>query len=173
MTSSDVITVIDEEPGQFVFGVHRNMTLVVWKGKVTTAGVARLTAVTRKVVAQCPLGFSTIHLVCEGTALPDAETRAAVQQLMTDFAREVACVGVVVGGDGFWASALRATVTGLWQTVPRSFEMRVCGSCDAAATWICPRHLQRTGTALHAGALTEALRTAQQRLGSVTQEHRL
>ena len=158
-----MITIIDEEPGRFAFGVCKNMTVAVWKTQGTGPAVARLGAVARKVAVECPLGYSAIHVICEGAGLPDGAARTGFEGLMREFSRELACVAVVVGGDGFWASALRAMVTGLWQAVPHKFEMRICGSCEEAANWLCPRHLERTGTHIDVEPLKQALEAAQRR----------
>lgn len=140
--------VLDLEPERFSFGIYRNLLVAVWTAQVNGHAVERLAAVIRKVARDNPLGFSAIHLAVEGMPMPDGDARTGMRQLLAEHASTLACLGVVVGGDGFWGSALRAIVTSIWQGTARGFEFRICGSASEVVDWLPPRHQQRTGTML-------------------------
>lgn len=56
--------------------------------------------------------------------------------MMTERSSELACVAVVVGGTGFWASAMRNAVIGLRVFASRGFELRLHGSADEVVAWL-------------------------------------
>jgi hypothetical protein len=67
---------------------------------------------------------------------------------MKQNAEQVACIAVVAGGTGFWASAFRSFVTGLRWLAPRSFEIRLHGTIEEVARWLPAEHLKLTGVKL-------------------------
>jgi hypothetical protein len=75
---------------------------------------------------------------------------------------ELACVAVVVGGTGFWASAMRNAVIGLRVFASRKFELRLHGTVDEVVTWLPSAHQQQTQVELPASALREWLKQAQE-----------
>lgn len=158
-----VLTIVDEEPGKFTFGVCKNVLVTVWRAQGTSPAMARLAVAMRKMAAEYPLGYSALQLVCGSAGLPDSEMRVALSVFIGEVPRELTCVGVIVGGDGFWASALRAVITSFWQAAPRKFELRICGSSEEAARWLSARHLERTGTDVATELLMQAVGAAERR----------
>ena len=119
--------------------------------------VDRMVRATTSMNGQHPTGRSTIHLVADGAALPTAEVRAHLVSAMKKNADVLACVAVVVGGTGFWTSALRSFVTGLRWLAPRSFDFRMCSSNEEVAKWLPDVHARRTGIELDARRLVKVL----------------
>lgn len=151
---------LDHEPGKFSFGVYRNVLVSSWMSQATGPAVERLVLVAQRVASECPEGFSAVHLVPDGLPMPDAQARATFRQLLNDFSQQLACVAVVVGGDGFWASALRAVVTSIWQGTNHPFEKRIFGNAAAVVDWLPSRHEKRTGVALDTMTLRGLLAVA-------------
>ncbi|HVZ35019.1 MAG TPA: hypothetical protein VG963_21485 [Polyangiaceae bacterium] len=144
----------------------------VWLSHATGIALHRLTLSTREMMAKYPHGFSTVHIITGSAGLPDADARAGFIRLSNECVRELACVGVIIGGSGFWASALRAAVTGIWQALPKSFDMGICGTSEEVAEWLVPRHLQRTGAHLPPESLVAVLNRATEEAanGALTQQ---
>mgnify|MGYP003471438812 CR=1 FL=1 len=140
----------------WVYGFE-NITLIVWQAQPTERAVERLHAVTEKRRKQFPHGISVIHLVKGNIALPEQATRDAFVRLMKVTDGVLACVAVVVGGTGFWASAARSLVTGLRVLARGEFEMRLHGEIAEVVKWLPEKHAARTGVHVESSQLSQAL----------------
>ena len=138
----------DAEPGAFLFGSWMNVLVAVWESQATDPGVERMAKVIRTVADARPEARSNIHIIMDGAALPEAHTRVKFVELMKQNEGQVACIAVVAGGTGFWASAFRSFVTGLRWLAPRSYDLRIHGTIEEVVRWLPPQHLQRTGVRL-------------------------
>lgn len=110
--------------------------------------------------AQYPMGISSVHLIAEGAGLPAADAREGLVKLMNRHTDRLACVGIVVGGTGFWASAIRSFITGMRAVSSRAYELKLVGSIEELVVWLPTQHFKRSGIALDSGELTRALQTA-------------
>jgi hypothetical protein len=70
------------------------------------------------------------------------------------------CVGIVVGGTGFWASAIRGLITGLRSASSREYPLKLAGSIDELVSWLPEPHFKRTGIALDPAEFARALQAA-------------
>jgi hypothetical protein len=150
-------TVLDSDPGAFLFGAWRNVFVGIWESQATIPAVDRMVKATDTLSELYPTGRSTIHIVAPGAALPTADVRAYFVNTLKKNADNLACVAVVVGGTGFWTSALRSFVTGLRWLAPRSFDFRMCGSIFEVARWLPAEHNKRTGIEIDSRRLTQVL----------------
>jgi hypothetical protein len=155
--SPDELILLDAEPDRFAFWGWKNITVVVWWAQPDAASVGRLSRVTELRRTQHPAGMSNIHLIKGNIALPDAETRRALVQLMHELGPYLAASAVVVGGDGFWASTMRSVVTGMRVLTPRSYEMRLHSSSADVVAWLPQVHARRTGVTVEPDALRAVL----------------
>ena len=159
-------TIFDSEAGSFVFAAWKNVLIVVWAGQIDGPAVERFTRAVDAMSTRRPGLRSNVHVVTKGTALPTPEARAGLVQSMTRHSRELASVAVVLCGTGFWASALRAAVTGMRFLAPRTFDFQLFGTIDEVIHWLPPEHQKITGVYLDPGALRSALNAAQRRIDS-------
>lgn len=148
---------LDNEPGVVSLYAAENITLIVWHDQPNERAVDRLHRVTERRRKQYPNGISTIHLVKGNLTLPDQPTRDAFVRLMKSSNSALACVAVVVGGSGFWASAARSLITGLRVLARGSFDMRLHGDTTEVTKWLPEKHAARTGVHVDAAQLSEAL----------------
>jgi hypothetical protein len=162
----DDFAVFDSAPGSFVFAAWKNVLIAVWAGQIDGASVGRFTKAVDEMSARRPGLRSNVHVVMQGTALPTTEARAGLVGSMTRHSGELASVAVVFCGTGFWASALRAAVTGMRFLAPRSFDFQLFGAIDEVIQWLPPEHEKITGVYLDPAGLRSALRAAQGRLSS-------
>jgi hypothetical protein len=149
--------VLDTEPGAFIFGAWKNVFIGVWESQATMPAVDRMFRATMLLNELHPMGRSTIHVVAHGAALPASDVRAHFANVLKKNAENLACVGVVVVGTGFWTSALRSFVTGLRWLAPRSFELRMNGSVQELAKWLPAEHARRTGVELDKRRLIQVI----------------
>ena len=134
-----------------------NITLIVWHAQPNERAVDRLHRLTERRRKQFPGGISVIHLVKVDIALPDQPTRDAFVRLMKTSNGALACVAVVVGGAGFWASTARSMVTGMRVLARGQFDMRLHGESSEVVKWLPEKHAARTGVQVDAALLEKAL----------------
>jgi hypothetical protein len=149
---------VDEAPGMYRFYKWQHTHIVVWYGAATGEAAERLGRMTGKP----PAGTrrSDVHIITEGTGLPHAEARSGFAQLMKDMREDIACLGVVIEGGGFWASAMRSAVTGLGMMAPKGLPFRALPSIDALIAWLPGEHRRRTGVLTDANAFRRVVTQA-------------
>jgi hypothetical protein len=151
------VEIVDRGPG-YLFAVYRNVFIALWSTQGTGPLVERMENVSEPHIAKHPEGFSSIQLVAKGTPLATSEARERLVAVIRKHASQFACIGTVLEGEGFWASATRSLILGMRLLVPRSFEMQTYESIDELASWLPPHHLKKTGVALDPVELARVLR---------------
>ena len=152
------ITIHDTEPGSFYIASWRNVLMVRWESAADGSAVERLAKVSTALAAADPQSRrSNVHIITESGGLPTPTARAGFIALMKEHADRLACVAIVVGGTGFWASALRSALTGMRLLAPRSFNYRLHGSVDEVVKWLPAEHHTRTGEQLDSRRLGQVL----------------
>jgi hypothetical protein len=144
----DGFIVLDSEPGRFVFGAWKNVLVIVWKSQATAKSVARFSKTSDMMAARWPGCRSNVHVIQDGAALPTSEARAGFLTLMKRNRESLACIAIVIAGNGFWSGALRSAMTGLRMLAPRSFAFRVVGSSEDVVQWLPAAHEAKTGVSL-------------------------
>jgi hypothetical protein len=133
-------------PGEFRFGLWRDIVLATWESRADMPGVARLDKIGQNLRAAHPgKRYSTIHVVLEGVDLPTPAARAGFLEIMKNQADHIAAVGVVIQGSGFLASALRSFVTGMRLLSPTSYAFRLHSTTLEVLRWLPTEHRRRTG----------------------------
>lgn len=155
--SAGLIEVLAFQPGHYVAVRWCNLTIVYWMQGATGPIVRRVQLFTEKMSKAYPGGFSSIHLVRNGTPLPDADARQGLAKIMEDYAQQMGCIGVVLMGAGFWASALQGVVTGLSMVARRAFVLRFARDPAEICAWFPAEHHKRTGQTVDAAGLTAAM----------------
>jgi hypothetical protein len=152
---------IGQHSRTFRLGVCHDIAVCSWRGQPTLPAVNMLFLLLGKLRDEQPMRRSYVHLIPEGLGLPDGPTRSRMVAIMKEFEQEMACVGLVVAGSGFWASAMRNAILGLRVLAPRSFDFGVHGSIEELVAWLPESHRKRTGNAVSASALTQLIQQAQ------------
>jgi hypothetical protein len=154
---ADSLEFLDGEPGTCRIAVLRNVMIVHWTSRATAEAAGRLTAATDHVLETYPAGLSAVHVLATTAGLPTPEGRAGLIQIMNEKAAQIACVAVVVGGTGFWASAMRSFITGLRFVSPRNFDLRLHGTLEEVLMWLPKQHAKVTGVAIDERQLMRTL----------------
>jgi hypothetical protein len=149
------LTETDRYPGVVSLLELANIAVVVWTGQPTPAAVDRLFRATERRTREHSESFSVIHPVAGDITLPDTATRQAFVRLMKSSGSSLACVAVVVGGTGFWASTARSLITGMrvlerrnfrhapTRDHPRSDRLATRETCGKSLTPRCTWELER------------------------------
>lgn len=150
-------------PGRIaIFGL-RNITLVVWGEVADLESVDHLARVGKERIRDYPCGLSDVHVIGRQLGLPDADTRARLLEESRHATSHLAAVAVVVGGSGFWASAIRGLVTGMHVLLAGEFELKLFGEDEDMPEWLTRVHTHKTGVDVSADLLRGALREARAR----------
>ncbi len=136
-THHSELELVAEYPGVLTIRAWKNIGLCTWSGAAVAPVVATLVEATEKLRSP-GRRVSFVHLIPDKLALPDAEARSAFIRLMKDYQSDLACIAIVVGGTGFWASAMRNAIIGLRVFAPRSFEFRLHGSVEESSSGCLP-----------------------------------
>ena len=142
-------------PGAF-FGSWKNVFVSIWQLQGTILAIDRMLAA----IAAMPRiseKRSDIYIIAEGARLPEARVRDHFVEVIESSSKALAGVSVVVGGTGFWSSAIRSFVTGLHWLAPRSFDFRLHGSVEEVADWLPPVHERLSGVHLDPSRLRRVL----------------
>jgi hypothetical protein len=161
-TVFDPARVIEVDPGVCYAGAWANVSLTHWVSRGTVSAVECVGRVGAELRAQYPMGTSAVHLIREGAGLPTSEVREGLVKLMNEKVERRGCVGIVVGGAGFWASAIRGLITGLRSASTREYPLKLAGSIDELVSWLPEPHFKRTTVALDRAELARALQAASQ-----------
>jgi hypothetical protein len=147
---------------QLVVAAIADIMLVLWRKRATVDSLSKVDEVCRSLVARNGR-FSAIHLVRGSVSLPDQDTRAALQDFSQRWADNMIITCVVLLGNGFWVSAMRA----LMMTVPWGFAFHVHGKAhrvymatdvSEAADWLAPHHSEESALGAEAQELERAMR---------------
>jgi hypothetical protein len=154
--------VTNAQPGAWSFGVWQNFVIGVWSAKATAEAVGSLGNTARSLKEK----YTSLHIIKSGAALPTADGRAALVELLKERTGKLACITVVLLGSGFWASAVQSMITGLHMVAPSgSTKLRICDTIEDAVAWLAKEHGTLTGVDVNASdlrtVLTDALATAE------------
>lgn len=148
---------LDGEPGTCRIAALRNVMVVYWTSRATGAAAVHVAAATVHVLETYPAGLSAVHVIADKSGLPTPEGRAGLIQIMNEKAAQIASVAVVVGGTGFWASAMRSFITGMRFVSPRNFDLRLHGTVAEVMMWLPQQHARLTGVTLDERQLLRVL----------------
>lgn len=154
--------VVGQVPGVHQVWAWRNVVVVRWIGRPSGEAAAMLGPISDQLFARLTATkLSYVHLVPNKLELPDAESRTAFIELTQNYGSRTACVAVVVGGVGFWASAVRGFVTGIRVIAPRTMDFRLHAEISELLEWFPEEHARRSGEQLEPSELLRKLEHVQ------------
>ncbi|HKU42512.1 MAG TPA: hypothetical protein VJR89_30350 [Polyangiales bacterium] len=145
-----------EYPGVVSVSVWKNLGICSWTGGAVGPAVDTVASAMDKLHATAAR-TSWVHLIQDGLPLPDSAARSGFIRIMKERTTELACVAIVVGGTGFWASAMRNAVIGLRVFAPRSFDFRLHGTHEEVVRWLPEAHREKTGVQISPESLARLL----------------
>jgi hypothetical protein len=151
---------LNDEPGVCTFWSWKNFVIGTWRQPATELSVQHLVDAMERILPTYPSGISGFHVVHEGTAPPTPGARKLLLGAMERYADNVAGLGVVLMGGGFWASAVHAAITGVRMLSRQSVKMRIDTAVSPAARWLCPLHTEKTSTRIEPDDLRRAAEMA-------------
>ncbi len=160
MKTSRKLVLMDSEPGHFSFYYWENVAICCWAQQATGESLRRLERTAAKIARLDPKA-STVQIIAQGAAMPTPEARDGFVKLMRRYTDQLTCIAIVIRGGGFWASGLRAAVTGIRMVSPRQFPFRMHNSIDEVVKWLPEEHEKLTGVRIEPRLLLAALQEAE------------
>jgi hypothetical protein len=80
-----------------------------------------------------------VHLAIKQAPLPGAEVRKAYQDQAKRYGEHIASAAILIVGDGFWASAVRAFLTGVGM-VDRRIPSKAFADVETLVAWTTSIH---------------------------------
>jgi len=133
-----------------------NLILVAWGIQSSLSLVDELRRLITRVAGE-HTKISLVHVCIGALPLPTKEVRGAFASMTHEFADKLSCVGVSIGEEGFWASAVRSVVTHLQSISQRGPKAQLCGSVEEVSTYMARAHVTEAGVLVDARALHQAL----------------
>jgi len=167
------LELIGEHPGSVRIGRFKNLIIGAWFGPPNDGAVRTLLSIMKTLHRGSAEVRSYVHLLPDQVPLPDAKAREGLSYLMNHYEQHIACVGVVIAGTGFWASAMRSAVGGLRILVRTPFDFRMESSAEDVSSWLPDSHAKRTGVRITAHELRELFAEARswQTMNHTPSEH--
>ena len=155
--NSEPVLLLDIEPGRFRYSVWRNITIGVWADQATGEAARRIIAISRSMAKNHSAGHSNVIFVLDGAPPPTPEANQIFAQIHDQKVSDLACMGIVVEGSGFWASAIRSAITGVRMSTSSGIRMGVSDSVNQLMEWLPAEHSKRTGVSVSASELRPVL----------------
>jgi hypothetical protein len=152
------VTTFDAEPGKFYLAHWFGISISIFAGQADAAFLRRAGLMNEHWKKHYPTKRTNVTFLLNGVPLPTPEARAAfeVQRRGT---MGIVNFGIVVEGDGFWASALRSTITGI-SLAAYNVSGRTETTIEAIAPWVAREHAVRVGEDLPELEIVRVLRSA-------------
>lgn len=139
------ITVLDTEPGRLGVYSWKQVCVVTWPAQGTEDLVERFRKANDRMVST-HTRIAYVHLLAPNTPLPTPGARTQLSKAMREHEELYTVSSIVLGGGGFWASALRSVVVGLQLVGATKLTINFHYDLPTAANWVATGHVQRGGT---------------------------
>ena len=153
------------DPGRFRYCSWLNLTIGVWSDQATEEAARSVLELSKQMVQEHSFGHSSVVFVLDGAPAPTPAANRLFAHLYDDKVSDLACMAIIIEGEGFWASSIRSAITGLRMSVPGAMQLRVSNHIDHVVEWLPAEHCRRTGVSISAPELRHALETCR-RLGT-------
>lgn len=117
-------------------GTYQSLLVLVFHREVDQSALSTAEAVQRTLLARFPKGPLVLTVIASDVPLPAEGTRAMVVDSFRRMAAKNAAAATTVIGDGFWASAMRSTLTALNLVVRPPCPQRTFANVADALAWL-------------------------------------
>jgi hypothetical protein len=122
--------------GEGYYFASRGLVYVLdWRDTVTSEGLDASVRGKREALKESPAGVAVLNLM-RPFGIPSPQIRDYAEKKQNEDIAGVLCHATVIDGGGFWASAMRSTLAGLYLVGKSPFPRRVFGSVGDSAAWV-------------------------------------
>lgn len=134
--------------GKYAFYRSGNVVIHVWRARAEVESGPVLSRVAADTLRLFPAGISVVHWLTMAMTVPSNAARNAFAEVAKQYEQHGVPVGLVLDGDGFWASAFRGVITSLMVNFSKGFPLRMFANMDELLAWLPDEHKRRTGATL-------------------------
>jgi hypothetical protein len=142
----------------YLFVGWRDAYILDWRGTVSVESLDASVEGARTLLRSYRR-IATVNILHPPMQLPPAELRDYAKKKMMESPAGVACHATIIPEAGFWASAMRGALTGIYMLERTTFPRKVFGELRDAAIW-CMGELQHGQD--YVGGLVTACETVQE-----------
>lgn len=127
---------VEEATKDHVFAHWGRAAIVVWRGHTTVEAMRRGSRVFEKVLAQRGEPLLMLSVIEPGASLPPLDARVELVRFMKRGLDQIERSAVVVEGEGFKVTSVRAVIAGLCIFSTPKFPHRVFSNVGAASRFL-------------------------------------
>jgi hypothetical protein len=129
----DDIRVLARGPG-WLFAAWDQAYILDWKTSISIENLDASVAGARKMLKTVP-ELATINIIHKRMPLPPTDLREYAKKKMAESPPGVRCHATALTERGFWASAMRAAMTGIYMVERTDFPRKVFAELVEAVDW--------------------------------------
>lgn len=154
---------VEIDPGRFRYSLWENVSIGVWQNQATASAAERIHELSLRNAKRFPHGYSNVVFIMAGAPAPTPEGSKILARFYEQGATSIACIGIVLQGEGFWASGMRSMVLNMRMDKRSGMPIRVVDDIDSLLGWLPVEHARKTGVELDPDLLRRALTDARDR----------
>lgn len=135
ISRDEELWILGEAPGYCV-AIFRNVLIMLIAGEIDRSFLRLSLLGHHKVVEYDPEGYGLVTIVASGSRLPDSELRTEASELRKKTQHLLRAQGIVIGGEGFFASTMRAVLTGIFAMAQSRVPTKMVGEIQEACQFV-------------------------------------
>ena len=121
-----------------VCATWHNLLVIVWWGEIELDTVVATVGVSEQVFRSTGHKVVSLVVIEEGVPIPDSPIRRAVSSTMDNNSEFAERSANVIAGEGFWAAAARAVLTGIITVTRSPTPRKTFKHAQEALAWLAP-----------------------------------
>jgi hypothetical protein len=130
LDTDDVAQPVESDQAAEICG---NVIMAIHRSGSAVPIIREMKARVGEMVRKHPSGIGLMLILRRGAKPPEGRVRQDLAAMFTEHKKALCATSVVVEGSGFWAAAIRSTLTFL--SVASSYPLKVFSSIDGAVSW--------------------------------------
>ena len=148
-----VVRISSPEASEYVVVVYQNVMIQNITGAIDASFLRASLAGHHAALAHDPTGYAVITMVESTAKVPPAAVREEAALLREEAQHMLRAPSVLLGSDGFFASTMRAVITGIVTLARSRVPLRMVGDEQSAADFV----VERACPGVKADALRDVL----------------
>ncbi|MET0387584.1 MAG: hypothetical protein ABW321_16565, partial [Polyangiales bacterium] len=157
--SNAKVSILD---GRCCFYALDNIVICVWLKPATSVEMTEMARFSDEVTQRWER-YSSVHVIEDNSGVPTKDGRDTLIARARANKSRLACVAALLPEGNIMATLMRAFVRGVRTLTRGEIDIGIEQQPDALATWLAPRHSQRTGVTVSGQAIEDLLVAARAR----------